>query len=470
MKRLLLVALLFIFLAGCNNAPIDGYSAAVPDTTAADERGMTFRVGAAEAIITPTKDPSAIHDDLYVRAMVISDGETTLAIVTADLITLSRAKVAEIQAAICEATGIPAGNITINVSHTHNDRPRSGGGGQWGEELSYDQWRTDQFVKVVVAAVHASQPAVLRADRVPVQVGFNRRLLANNGDIWMFPNPNGPHAPWSDTLGAYGVKDDGRIAFLFTYAAHPVVVHESTDIITADVPGATIRAMQDIVTAGGQLPLEGVFMFAQGCGGNVNMYPLRGGLQACEAVGRDFATSIAMLNDPEDIPPGALAVRDHVVAVPFRTPPSVAEVEQLMAANEDDPRFGRLLQSAEEGDVPRFRDYPMRAMAIGPDLCILALPYETFVEYQLYAVDASPFRHTIVLGYCNGGDGYVATKAAYELNARTDYEAGLTGNSLGREYGLPLSPATEEIIHQGIDDLLAELFEEQRSLQRREDN
>ncbi len=457
MKRFIFAALLLTALVGCEPA-------ATPPAS-------PFSVGAAQAIITPTKNPDAIHDDLYVRAMVISHGEETLAIVTADLITLSRGKVAEIQTAICEATGIPETNITINVSHTHNDRPRSGGGGQWGDGLSYDQWRTQQFVQVVVDAARDRRPAALRVDRVPVQVGFNRRLLANNGDIWMVPNPNGPHAPWSDTLGAYGLDSDARIGFLFTYAAHPVVVHESSDLITADVPGATIRTMQDIVTAGGQLPLEGVFMFGQGCGGNVNMYPLRGGLEACNAVGRDFATSIAMLNDPEDIAPGALVARDLVVTVPFRTPPSVEEVHRLMAANPEDRRFDRLLKSAEEGDVERVRDYPMRAMAVGPDLCILALPYETFVEYQLYAVETSPFTHTIVLGFSNGGDGYVATRAAYELDAPTDYEAGLTGNSLGREHALPLGPATEEIIHRGIDDLLAELHEEQRSLQRgREEN
>jgi len=413
--------------------------------------------GAAEAIVTPTKDADAIHDDLYVRAMVISDGDNTLAIVTADLLVIGRGKVREIRAAIHEATGIPQANITINVSHTHNTHPRSGGDGEWGDALTYGQWQTQQFVKVAAEAYEARRPAVLRVDRVPVQVGFNRRLMANNGDIWMFPNPNGTHAAWSDTFGAYGRDDNKRIAFLFTYAAHPVVVHQSSDLITADVPGATIREMKNIITAGGQLPLDGVFMFGQGCGGDANMYPLRGGIAACEAVGKDFAASIAMLNDPEDITPGELKVRDLEVSLPFRKPPSVEEVKRLMGAHEGDKRYEKLLRIAEEGDVPRFREYPMRAMAIGEELCILSLPYETFCEYQLYAVDVSPFEHTIVLGYCNGGDGYVATKLDYERDLPTDYEAGLTGNSLGREYALPLAPSVEGIIKSGIKKLLTDL-------------
>lgn len=412
-------------------------------------------VGAAEAIITPTRDPEAIHDDLFVRAMVISDGENTLAIVTADMLVISRGKVSEIQAAIREATGIPEANITINVSHTHNTHPRSGGG-EWGDGLTYGQWLTQQFVQVVAEAHEARRPAVLRVDRVGVQVGFNRRLMGNNGDIWMVPNPNGPHPAWSDTLGAYGLDDNKRIAFLFTYAAHPVVVHESSDLITADVPGATIREMKNIVTAGGQLPLDGVFMFGQGCGGNANMYPLRGGIDACEAVGRDFATSIAMLNDPEDVIPGGLRAHDLQLSLPHRRPPSVEEAQRLMAGHEGDRRYEKLLRVAEEGDVSRFREYQMRAMAIGEELCILSLPYETFCEYQLYAVDVSPFEHTIVLGYCNGGDGYVATKLDYERDLATDYEAGLTGNSLGRDYPLPLDSSVEGIIKSGIRELLNE--------------
>jgi hypothetical protein len=417
----------------------------------------TLSAGAAEAIITPTKDVDAIHDDLYVRAMVLSDGENTLAIVTADMLVIGRGKVREIRAAIREATGIPEANITINVSHTHNVHPRSGGGGEWGDGLTYDQWLTRQFIKVVTEAYEARRPAALRVDRVGVQVGFNRRLLANNGDMWMFPNPKGPNAAWSDTFGAYGLDDNKRIAFLFTYAAHPVVVHESSDLITADVPGATIREMKNIVTAGGQLPLDGVFMFGQGCGGNANMYPLKGGIEACEAVGRDFAAGIAMLNDPEDIAPGELKVRDLHVSLPHRKPPSVEEVKRLMAAHEGDKRYEKLLRIAEEGDTGRFREYPMRAMAIGDELCILSLPYETFCEYQLHAVDVSPFKHTIVLGYCNGGDGYVATEADYERDLSTDYEAGLTGNSLGRAYPLPLDPSVEGIIKDGIKKLLTEL-------------
>ena len=416
---------------------------------------VTMSAGAAETVITPTKDADAIHDDLFVRALIVSDGHDRIAILTADLIVVGRAAAKDIRAKIHEATGIAEANIIINASHTHNTRPRSGGGDTW-EGLPWHEWMVTQFVTVATDADQARRPATLRVSRIPVQVGFNRRLPAGNGDIWMMPNATGPHAAWSDTLGAYGLDDNKRIAFLFTYAAHPVVIHESSDLISADVPGLTIRNMKDIVTAGGQRPLDGVFMFGQGCGADANMYPLRGGIAACERIGYDFATTIAISNDPVALAPGNVRAEVRTLSVPLRPPPSVEEVKQMMAANEGDKRLEKLLAKAEEGDTGRVIDYPLRAVAVGGDLCILSLPYETFVEYQLYADTVSPFKHTIVLGFSEGGFGYVATRADYERNASTDYEAGLTGNSLDRN-SLPLDASAETIIKDGIRKLLTDL-------------
>ena len=87
---------------------------------------VVMSAGAAEAVITPTKDADAIHDDLFVRALVVSDGNERIAILTADLIVIGRGTAADIRTKIHEATGIAEANIIINASHTHNTRPRSG--------------------------------------------------------------------------------------------------------------------------------------------------------------------------------------------------------------------------------------------------------------------------------------------------------------------------------------------------------
>ena len=61
--------------------------------------------GAGKAVITPTKDADAIHDDLFVRALVVSDGRDRIAILTADLIVVSQGAAKDIRSRIHEATG-----------------------------------------------------------------------------------------------------------------------------------------------------------------------------------------------------------------------------------------------------------------------------------------------------------------------------------------------------------------------------
>jgi hypothetical protein len=85
-------------------------------------------------------------------------------------------------------------------------------------------------------AINNLQPATLRVGRTSAQIGYNRRLM-KNGKIVMAPNPKCVVVPWLDVLAAYG-EDDRRIAVLFSYAVHPVIV---TEPISAEYPGYAIK-------------------------------------------------------------------------------------------------------------------------------------------------------------------------------------------------------------------------------------
>ena len=82
---------------------------------------------------------------------------------------------------------------------------------------------------------------------------------------------------------------------------------------------------------------------------------------------------------------------------------------------------------------------------------LVCLPGERFAEYQLFAVEISPFSHTLVLGDTNGRVGYLATKKDYALGHAGGYEA----SSKGR---LNLDPSVEGILQYGIRRLLNELM------------
>ncbi len=83
----------------------------------------------------------------------------------------------------------------------------------------------------------------------------------------MAPNPSGSMVPWVDVLGAYD-EVGRRIAVLFSYAAHPVIIMDFDHapsfvdtVIGPDFPGYTIKHLRNLLDKDGEP--EGIFMFAQ---------------------------------------------------------------------------------------------------------------------------------------------------------------------------------------------------------------
>ncbi|MDB5077913.1 MAG: hypothetical protein JWO42_4092, partial [Chloroflexi bacterium] len=75
-----------------------------------------LRAGATAVCVTPPigvdlagysgrqSGSTGVHDDLYGKALVLDDGQTTLALVTVDLLQLDDAAVQEIRAKVAEQT------------------------------------------------------------------------------------------------------------------------------------------------------------------------------------------------------------------------------------------------------------------------------------------------------------------------------------------------------------------------------
>ncbi|TAK58878.1 MAG: hypothetical protein EPO22_10620, partial [Dehalococcoidia bacterium] len=130
---------------------------------------MTLRAGAAEAVITPPvgtlmdgysgREGGAVgvHDDLHARALVVDDGNTSAALVSADLIGVDRRLVASVRERAASATGIPAANILVAATHTH--------AGPAGLRRELDEALTEVMARTLAGVIQAAQrelrPAVL---------------------------------------------------------------------------------------------------------------------------------------------------------------------------------------------------------------------------------------------------------------------------------------------------------------------
>ena len=444
--------------------------------------GNRFSGGAAEAVVTPVIQGEEAYDDLYVRALTLTDGKRQVAIVTTDFLIFHQPYIDVLLGAINKAAGIPKENILINPSQTHNgcwpDPHFHEPGDAWEDcfdmsgiddaDVPYEKWLADcnielgpyskwlagRIADVVDRAARNLQPIELRVGREPAQIGYNRRIM-RDGKITMAPNFTGAVVPWVDVLGAYD-GDGRRIAVLFLHAAHPVIIHESSSKIGPDFPGYTIKHLRNLLDKGDNQ--EGIYMFAQGCCGDINGYPLRGGFNACDVAGLSLANAVSCaLTGSRAVTPGAITARTLELLLPLQVPPSVGECRAALSQQTDEDgkeRYRYLLRVAESGK-PQFKPFSMRALAVGEELCIFSFSGEMFAEYQLFTDKVSPFKHTFVFNHTNGYDGYVATKADYDLGAAGGYEA--LGHPSRVKPWMPPHPSCEKIIKEGVTRLLDEL-------------
>jgi len=426
-----------------------------PSLVCAEE--AVFRAAAAEVNITPTEPISivgpgskstGVADELFARVLVIDDGTAPIAIITTDLVGTGIAYATALRESIEKETGIPASRVMFNCSHSHN-APGAGLPAD-SKTPSYGREVLQKITKITAEAMGSLEPARVAVGRESVQIGFNRRMPAAWG-VTMTVNPDGPVVPWVDVIGVYG-ENNKRIGILFAYAAHPVVIHSSSSLISADYPGYAVMHLHKML-----MPSKnkgGVLMFAQGCGGNINAFPLKGGLDACSRVGLVLGQAVTRVQ-LEDIAPADIHDASYQVDLPIQQPPPAEELDKLLTKSPGDLRYQRL-KKLSQSKQPKTMPYPMSAFAIGDEVCIIALPHETFCDYQLWAVEKSPYKHTLVFGYTNGIEGYVAAKKDYDLGYRAGYEASPT------PHRMPPSAESETIIKDGISQLWKKLKEQRR--------
>jgi len=420
--------------------------AGVAQTTITPDAQGTFLIG-------PMQPSTGVNDELWARALILSDGTNQIAILTLDCLGFDFAFNDILIQAVSESSHIPTENIMINCSHTHS-APITIPWGPWDKEKDtpFHRFLPEKMAAIAKQASLHLEPVSLRYRREATQVGFNRRFFDGHS-INMAPNPNGAILPWVDVLSIE--RTGGKpLAILFSHAAHPVIVHGACTLISADYPGFAVETLIS------ELGDEIVYMFAQGCSANINGFPLRGGIDAANGAGRDLGQAVcrSLKRMEEEISVDNIQIKSMELELPLQDQPSVEECQKMLAQEKDANRrqaFSQLLHYSQSSQLPSVR-LPIRAFGIG-DLCVLGLAHEIFAEYHHYINQISPFADNIVLAYTNGVECYVGTEADYDLGDDGGYETSPMGAAFLYQPRLPLSPQSEELIKNGLKHLLGQL-------------
>jgi hypothetical protein len=205
--------------------------------------------GAAKAIITPDRNvylagygtvflpwghrkSTGVHDDIYARCLALGDGQTTLAFVALDFISIYQSDVEAIRARALEKLGRQDVMVAVGTVHNHSAPDTSGAHG--GVPKRYKQLIHERASDVVVEAVQGL---------VPARIGFASTKM--EGIIRNVRQPEGG-------LVDEGVEvmlveaEAGRdcIGVLVNCSCHVDVLGKRNTLITADFPAYLRRDIE----------------------------------------------------------------------------------------------------------------------------------------------------------------------------------------------------------------------------------
>ncbi len=386
-----------------------------------------LRVGVAKADVTPPPGVRmygygarganvsiGVHDPLYAKAIVMSDGERTVAWVSMDLGYADTPLTRDIRAAVQSTLGFD--DVFLTSSHTHSgpnfvaDFPTTSS--PWVQVLR-------SKVTAAIVEAHANlQPARLGVGWGQVDQGHNRRRVSADGSVEMrWENRQGvPTSPVDKTVGviAFDTPGGDPIATMVNLAIHPVVLGPENLEYSADYPGAMMATVER--DTGGQA------MFLQGAAGDINPF--------WDKTPLDDGAYDQMRRMGETIGAEVLRVRREVS---FTDVDSIAlGVDRVRIGPRwdlDDPAIRAGVRRDYLERFEREGEAEVKTLLVGDSLALVSFPGEFFVEHGMRLKEQSVVPNTVFVGYSNGHLGYFPTiKAAaqggYGADSSTIVEVG----------------------------------------------
>lgn len=379
--------------------------------------GGEFKAGVAVRVVTPdpllpvsggmgpSRPASKKQGELTVRALVVQDGATKVAIVGADFLGFPSALGNQVRAKVPE---IPGENILIGVTHTHSAPDCYAfpdGKGGTGADLPYLQRLCGFMADAIKEAAANARPATLK-----VATGEARGKIAYN---YYAPDLYDPRCSVLQFIGA----DDKPFATLVNYAVHPEVLGNERGICSPDLCGPLYDR---IASQGGG---TAIFMnSAQGGMVTADVRRTDGGENntwaECERIGNLLADEALRI------------VHD----APVQRQPKLTCLARTVTFPIDAPVMRQVLAASPLG----YKTTPEGAAQTQVNLInlgnaqILTIPGEALPNIGYYLKRKMRGEHNLLFGLTNDAFGYMLTKEDWGSFRRYEY---ITRTGLGEMTG-----------------------------------
>ena len=449
---------------------------------------MTLRVGAGKACISPTEecfpfptfgnaDPrSALHDDIFTRAVVIDNGETRAAIVNFDMVSIPMYDTTK--KLIAEAGGIPEDNVFMTATHNHDapfaGSPVQGADAKQEDDLTrrigiFTQIVLDGVKKAVEEAVSALRPAKYGFGTGESWINVNRDFQFEDG-YWM-QGPNfKAYADKTLAVLKFVDEEDKLIAAVLNYGCHAVLgfVAKDTDgkiKVSSDWPGYAQNYVEQrfgngavcvwTPAAEGNLnPVygAGLYTFLEDGYAVSKQLPPGTAFVLMEALGGQHAIdAIKVINETcADKDTMEIKYARTEIDLPSQKAPEGADmmrnrmlVDNLLPLGPNGERPEKKLVVMEDDPEHPFK-MEIKILQLG-DTAWVGVPCEIYSEIGRDMKAASPCPNTVVVTHTNTHyRSYIPDKSAADHHTFQSYGAAKPG-------------ACDEYIVQGMVDLFKEL-------------
>lgn len=327
----------------------------------------------------------SVHDSIYVRAMVISNGATRVAIVSADLLIIPPTVTERLEQAL-PAIGFTLDNTYLGATHTHNSI------GNWAKgatEFLYGAYDdsivtliTDKIVRCIQQASANTAPASLRYGQIPVGKAVDNRII-----------DGGPVDSLLRVIDV--VRNDSTRLLLMSYTAHATCLFSKDLSLSRDYPGKLV----DEVEAGG-------YTFAMFLAGSVGSHGCNAPEYGQQCVDWMTGHLLPKLTDPKT---WLVPVQDSSLLM-YRVPLALGPPQVKISK---DWRVRPWLFHAAFGGSDPY----LTALRLG-DITLLGTPCDFSGEFNpaLDSVAAKNGAHTIVTSFNGAYIGYITPLKYYDVD------------------------------------------------------
>jgi hypothetical protein len=354
--------------------------------------------------VGPSHPASRREGDLTVRALVLEQDGTTVAIVSADFLGFPAALGNRVRAAAKE---IPAQNILIGATHTHSAPDCYGFPDGAGGTTRNDKYM-EQVCAAMAEALHEAATN-LKPVRLKIATGEAKGKIAYNYYAEQLYDPRCHVIQLSDESGK-------PIATLVNYAIHPEVLGSDRGICSPDLIGPLYDRLAE--KGGG----TGIFMNSAQGGMVTADTRLPGGKEAgtweeCQRIGNLLADeALRIISDAPDQASPKLFCAARPLSLPV-----------------DSPLMRGLLKSlpGSPGSELTSLTTQMNVINLG-NAQILTIPGEALPNIGYYLKRKMHGENNLLFGLTNDAFGYILTKEDYDSFKRYAY---VSRTSLGERTG-----------------------------------